>query len=248
MQDGGKTLFQGDARTPKTLRKADFARLVGVTPARVSHWVAKGLPVAATGRVNVEDGQKWIEENVDQARRETWKHASEADPPEVPKFRFAQIIHSSPATVSRYVKAGLPVEPNGRINVEKGWQWVRAKKDGEDLAGVGLDGHRMLPSNAAQASAAPMTARGQRDVAEAKISELKAERLAGRLIDAKATLRAVEGRARFERDAWIGWVNRAAPVLASEAGADMATIVAILDREVRAHLAALSVQPLKLPE
>ena len=92
-----------------------------------------------------------------------------------------------------------------------------------------------------------MTARGKREVSEAEISRLKAERLAGRLIDQKATLRAVEGRARFERDAWIGWVNRAAPVVASEAGADLALVVAVLDREVRAQLAALAATPLELP-
>ena len=93
-----------------------------------------------------------------------------------------------------------------------------------------------------------MSARGQRDVAEAEISRLKAEKMAGRLIDQRATLRAVEGRARFERDSWIGWVNRAAPAVASEAGADLALVVAIFDREVRAQLAALAATPLEFPE
>ena len=239
MQEGPTTLFKADSRTPKTLRKADFGRLVGVTPARVSHWVRAGLPVTATGRINVAEGQKWLEENVDQARRETWKRTFEADPPEAPKIRFAQIIHCSPATVSRYVKAGLPVEPNGRINVEKGWAWLRARnaaEEGEDAPGA-----------SSPAIGPPLSAPGQRNVAEAEISRLKAERMAGRLIDQKSTLRAVEGRARFERDAWIGWVNRAAPALASEAGADLALVTAILDREVRAQLAALAATPLELP-
>ena len=149
----------------------------------------------------------------------------------MPKIRFAQLAHCSPATVSRYVKAGLPVEPNGRINVEKGWAWLRARKAAED-------GEDLPVSPAIELS--PLTARGKRDVAEAEISRLKAEKMAGRLIDLKATLRVVEGRARFERDCWIGWVNRAAPLVASEAGADMALVVAILDREVRAQLAALA--------
>ena len=236
MQEGPTTLFQADSRTLKTLRKAAFGRLIGVTPARVSHWVKAGLPVTATGRVNVEAGQQWLTEHVDQARRETWQRTFEADPPEVPKIRFAQLIHCSPATVTRHVKAGLPVEPNGRINVEKGWARIRAREDGEpgDQASPAID-------------LSPMSARGKRDVAEAEISRLKAEKMAGRLIDLKATLRAVEGRARFERDAWIGWVNRAAPLVASEAGADLALVVAILDREVRAQLGALAATPLELP-
>ena len=241
MQEGPTTLFNADARTPKTLRKADFARLVGVTPARVSHWVRAGLPVTATGRVNVAEGQKWLEENVDQARRETWQRTFEADPPEVPKIRFAQLAHCSPATVSRYVKAGLPVEPNGRVNVEKGWAWLRARKAAEE------NGEDLPADQASPAIGLPLTARGKREVSEAEISRLKAERMAGRLIDQKSTLRAVEGRARFERDAWIGWVNRAAPLVASAIGADMAIVVAILDREVRAQLAALAATPLELP-
>ena len=231
-------LFKADARTPKTLRKAAFGRLMGVTPARVSHWVRAGLPVTATGRVNVEEGQQWLDQNVDQAKRETWQRTFEADAPEVPKIRFAQLLHCSPATVSRHVKAGLPVEPNGRINLEKGMGWIRARKAAED----GED----LPASPA-IDLSPLSARGKRDIAEAEISRLKAEKLAGRLIDQRATLRAVEGRARFERDSWIGWVNRAAPLVASEAGADMALVVAILDREVRAQLAALAATPLELP-
>lgn len=234
------TLFGADSRTPKTLKKADFGRLMGVTPARVSHWVRAGLPVTPNGRINVEQGEQWLNENVDQARRETWKRTFDADPPEVPKIRFAQIIRVSPATVSRYVKAGLPVEPSGRINVEKGWAWIRAREAAEE------DGEAETGSAALPVSS-PLTARGKREVSEAEISRLKAERLAGRLIDQKATLRAVEGRARFERDAWIGWVNRAAPVVASEAGADLALVVAVLDREVRTQLAALAATPLELP-
>ena len=127
------TLFKADSRTPKTLRKTDFGRLMGVTPARVSPLGRAGLPVTANGRINVERGRSnGSTENVEPARRETWKRTFDADPPEVPKIRFAQIIHCSPATVSRYVKAGLPVEPSGRINVEKGWAWLRARKAAEE--------------------------------------------------------------------------------------------------------------------
>jgi len=235
--DVEKTLFQVDSRAPKTLKKADFGRLVGVSPARVSHWVKAGMPVTPNGRVNIDQGQQWLEANVDHARRETWQRTAAADAPEVPKIRFAQIIHASPATVSRYVKAGMPVEPSGRINVEKGWAWIRARRDGDD----GGEGPSRAPL-----PAPPISARGQRDVAEAEIARLKAERLAGRLIDQRATLRAVEGRARFERDAWIGWVNRAAPLVAA-LGGDLAATVAVLDREVRAQLAALAATPLELP-
>jgi hypothetical protein len=160
-----------EARRLAALSKSEFARLIGVTPARVGHWVRDGMPVTATGRVDIAEGQRWVSENVDPSRRETWQ--------------------------------------------------------------------RML---------SPSPARGEREVAEAEIARLKAGKLAGSLIGLRATLRVVEGRARYERDAWIGWVNRAAPLIASAAGADMALIVAVLDHEVRAQLAALAAQPLELPE
>lgn len=93
-----------------------------------------------------------------------------------------------------------------------------------------------------------MTPRAKRDLAEAEISRLKAERLAGRLIDRRTTLRVVEGRAKAERDALIGWVNRVSPVIAAAVGGDLATITAILDREVRAHLVAMAEKPVELPK
>lgn len=199
-------LFKADAKTPKTLKKADFGRLIGVSPGLVTQFVRAGLRVTATGRIDVDAGRKWLDENVDQARRETWKRACEADSPEVPHFRFAQIIRASPATVSRHVKAGLPVEPNGRIDLRA----RKAAEDGEDLPGD--------QASSPSIGVPLLTARGQRDVAEAEISRLKAEKMAGRLIDQKATLRAVEGRAGFERDAWIGWVSAfpVAPTLPAE--------------------------------
>ncbi len=68
------------------------------------------------------------------------------------------------------------------------------------------------------------------------------------MIDRRTTLRLVEGRAKFERDALIGWVNRAAPLIAAETGADLSKVTAILDREIRAHLAAMAEKPLELPK
>jgi DNA-binding transcriptional regulator YdaS (Cro superfamily) len=231
--ENSESLFKIDARTPKTARKSHFAKLVGVTPARISQRITEGLPVEPNGRIDIAKGRQWWLENVDHKRAEAWKRANEAENPIVSKSRFAELVGLSPARISQLIAEGLPVEPDKRIDLAKGQQWLNDRQAADD-------GER--PTRPA-----PLTARGQRDVAEAKIAGLKAERLAGRLIDLKATLRVVEGRARFERDAWIGWVNRAAPLLASEAGADMAIIVAILDREVRAQLAALAVQPLELP-
>ena len=163
-------------------------------------------------------------------------------PRTVSKRAFAEIIAVTPGRVSQMITAGLPVEPNGRIDVERGRRWVSDNVDQNRRRAT------VEPADSPSAFDGPLTARGRRDVSEAEISRLKAERLGGRLIDRKATLRAVEGCARFERDGWIGWVNRAAPLIAAEAGGDLARVVATLDREVRAHLAALADKPLELPK
>ena len=51
------------------ITKGDFARLVGVTPSRVSQMVRLGLPVTPHGRINAEAGRAWIMANVDPGRR-----------------------------------------------------------------------------------------------------------------------------------------------------------------------------------
>lgn len=54
--------------TPSRLRKAAFAKLVNVSPARVSQMIASGLPVEDDGRIDVAKGKAWIKENVSASR------------------------------------------------------------------------------------------------------------------------------------------------------------------------------------
>lgn len=131
------------------------------------------------------------------------------------------------------IAAGLPVESNGRIAVAKGKAWVEANVD-PNRRRVRVNGD-VLPD-------AP---RRTREAAEARIATLKAEKLADKLIDRDATLRAIEARGRMERDAWIAWVNRAAPDIARAANADLSPIVAALDRLVRDQLTMLAATPLE---
>lgn len=53
---------------PKTLRKVDFAKLIGVSAGRVSHMIKAGLPVEPDGRIDVARGKLWIQQNVDPKR------------------------------------------------------------------------------------------------------------------------------------------------------------------------------------
>lgn len=150
------------------------------------------------------------------------------------KKGFAELIGVSPGRVSQLIAAGLPLEPNGRVHVERGKAWVAEN----------VDPNRRRASLEDRAPAPLQSPRAAREVAEAEIARLKAERLGGHLVDRAAVLRTVESRARAERDAWIGWVNRAAPELASATGADLAPLIAALDRLVRDQLVMLASLPL----
>jgi hypothetical protein len=80
-------------------------------------------------------------------------------------------------------------------------------------------------------------------------AELKALLVAerrGDLIDRQAAERAIEGRARFERDSWIGFAAAASATLAAELGGDPARTFAVLDRLVREHLTQLSETPFEI--
>lgn len=161
------------------------------------------------------------------------------------KSGFAELIGVSKSRVSQLITAGLPVEPNGRIHVARGRDWVERNVD---------PNRRRSASPASMPVDSPaglvggfLTPKAKRDAAEAEIAGLKASRLAQRHLDRKATERVIEARARAERDALIGWVNRAAPAIAAGTGADLQAITAILDREVRDHLVTLAAMTLELP-
>lgn len=150
-------------------------------------------------------------------------------PQTLSKKGFAELLGVTPGRVSQMITAGLPVEPNGRINVAKGRAWVRAN----------VDPNRRRPGHDDDPPSY-RSPRAEKDAAEAMTARLKAEKLAGNLIDRATTLRAIETRARMERDAWIAWVNRAASDLANATGAEMPDLVAGLDRLVRDQLASLA--------
>lgn len=151
----------------------------------------------------------------------------------VSKSGFAATIGVSPGRVSQMLKDGMPVELNGRVNVDAAKAWVAANID---------PNRRRLQL---EADGPVRSSRAKKETAEAEIAHLKAARLGGDLIDRAATLQAIEGRARFERDAWIGWCNRSAPEIAAATNADLAAVVAVLDRLVRDQLAMLAETPLQ---
>ncbi|AXS39706.1 hypothetical protein [Breoghania sp. L-A4] len=158
---------------------------------------------------------------------------ADSGPKTLSKRAFGEAIGVSAGRVSQLIAAGLPVEPNGRIELARGRDWYRENVDGNRRRGEAGDDWTLA------------SAKAEREAADAKTARLKAEILAGNLIERRAALQAIESRARAERDAWIGWVNRVAPALATSTGGDLSAIVAILDREVRDQLASLARTPLE---
>lgn len=52
----------------RQVSKSGFAKLVGLTPGRISQLIAKGLPVEPDGKIDVARGKLWLGENIDATR------------------------------------------------------------------------------------------------------------------------------------------------------------------------------------
>jgi hypothetical protein len=82
------------------------------------------------------------------------------------------------------------------------------------------------------------------EIVKVQRAKLAYEKEQGLLIETAAATRTVFARARAERDAHMSWVQRSAPLLAAELGADPRATFAALDRMMREHLAHLADMPL----
>jgi hypothetical protein len=156
------------------------------------------------------------------------------------KKHFAELIGVTPGRVSQLIKDGLPVEPSGGIDVERGKAWVRDNVD--------ANRRRLLPEQTAvplspQDPPVPSpqpSARMEKTAVETEMLRVNLAERRGELINRAEVQRAIESCIRADSDAWIGWVNRVAPELARETGGDLATIAALLDRNVREQLQTLN--------
>ncbi|MEO1511998.1 MAG: hypothetical protein AAFU70_08000 [Planctomycetota bacterium] len=74
-------LFQDEASSlPPIITKAAFADMVGVSKARVSQLISKGLPLTAAGKVPRDEALAWYRENISPHRRKADRHSIEDDP------------------------------------------------------------------------------------------------------------------------------------------------------------------------
>ncbi|WP_444870379.1 hypothetical protein ACTTAF_17495 [Rhodobacter capsulatus] len=82
------------------------------------------------------------------------------------------------------------------------------------------------------------------EIVKVQRAKLAFEKEQGQLVETLAATRTVFARARAERDAHMAWVQRTAPLLAAEVGADPRATFAALDRMMREHLEYLADMPL----
>lgn len=156
-------------------------------------------------------------------------HSSKAigEPTTLKKIDFAKIAGISPGRVSQLIAKGLPVEPSGRIDVARAQIWMAEN----------INANRR---EAQTQTRLPLEVQRRKSDVDLERAELELQKARGELVDRKATERAIFGRARAERDAWLNWPLRIGAQLADQLDVDEAALLIALKRLVREHLAELS--------
>ncbi|CAO4184689.1 hypothetical protein [Methylorubrum extorquens] len=80
----------------------------------------------------------------------------------------------------------------------------------------------------------------------ARLRKLEFEQKSGALVDGERARAEVFDIARVERDAWVNWPSRVAPLIAAEIGVDAVALGVALERHVREHLAERAEPRLRL--
>lgn len=151
------------------------------------------------------------------------------------KTEFAARVGLTKGRVSQLLAEGLPVRPDGRINIVAGLAWMETNLDPSRRNKGGVAG---------QGTASIADVRRAHLLVQVQRARLAYDKERGKLIDTDAATMTVFARARAERDAHLAWIQRAAPALAAELGADPRATFAALDRLMREHLEHLADTPL----
>ncbi len=88
----------------EVVRKGELAQRVGVSAARVSQWVAAGLPVLPDGRVDLQQALDWITKNVDRSGG-GWPARKAAG------RGVAPVAPAAPVNLGIMPPAGAPLDP-----------------------------------------------------------------------------------------------------------------------------------------
>jgi hypothetical protein len=176
------------------------------------------------------------------------------------KAAFARRIGVSSPRITQLVGRGMPVAPDGRVDVAVALAWLddnldTSKRTGgtrpvplrESISG-GVVGNASGQARSNSGSPGPglnVGGPGGPTLAEAKRlhelvkvqrAKLALERERGDLVSKDVVSAALFSWARQERDSWLAWCRRVVPLIATETGANAGTLFAALDRHVREQL------------
>jgi hypothetical protein len=138
--------------------------------------------------------------------------------------------------------------PDGTIDPEQAdAQWAKntvhprtaAPPKASPRARAPEEGGASLPAGLGSGGATLLQARTVNEVLKAKIRQVELAEKKDELVDRARAIAHVFKLARAERDAWLNWPGRAAPMLAARFGLDEHALHVALDAAVREHLAEL---------
>lgn len=142
--------------------------------------------------------------------------------------------------------------PDGTLDPEQAdAQWARntvqprtaASSKASPRTRAPQEGSASLPTNLGTGlgtgGATLLQARTVNEVLKAKIRQVELAEKKDELVDRARAIAHVFKLARAERDAWLNWPGRAAPMLAARFGLDEHALHVALDAAVREHLAEL---------
>jgi hypothetical protein len=153
------------------------------------------------------------------------------------KTEFAARVGLTKGRISQLVAEGLPVRADGKVDVETGLAWMERNLDPSRRGKGGT-------LNVGSGTPSVAEVRRMLLLVQVQRARLAYDKERASLIDATAASATIFARARAERDAHMAWVQRAAPLVAAETGADPRVTFGVLDRLMREHLEHLADTPL----
>ncbi len=159
----------------------------------------------------------------------------------------ARRLDISASTLIRQVKGGQIRSHDGKVRLaevveDRASNIDQTRAHRRKTAGAQPDSSSDSSAPDASGSAAPDApspfhlARTDKEAWTARLRRLEFEQKEGRLVDADRVRTSVFAIAREERDAWINWPARVAPVMAAALGVDPVALAVELERHVREHL------------
>lgn len=173
-----------------------------------------------------------------------------SDPAIETKAAFARRVGLSRARITQYAAMGLPVTPDGKIEVGAALEWMSRVLDPTQRVAQSKAKARpaLMPPVPAPADGDAeggedgdlIAARTEHEWLKVERARLALELARGDVAPWDEINRVLFEHGRRNRDAWMAWSQRVVPDMAAELKVDGATLTATLRKFVTAHLRELS--------